>query len=85
MKYYVYILGSTKNNYMYIGSTEDVLKRFTLHNKGKVKSTKAYRPWVLLGQEEFYSRSEAFRREHFLKNHQQKKLLKEKYGLVDKW
>lgn len=85
MKYHVYILKSLLNADMYIGSTENVAKRITLHNQGKVRSTKGYRPWVLIGQEEFSSRSEAVLRERFLKNHQQKKLLKEKYGLVDKW
>ncbi|MDO8482194.1 MAG: GIY-YIG nuclease family protein [bacterium] len=85
MKYYVYILKSTVNGDMYIGSTEDISRRIALHNKGKVRSTKGYKPWILLGQEEFQSRSEAFKREHFLKNHQQKKLLREKYGHVEKW
>ena len=70
---------------MYIGSTEDVRNRVMLHNEGRVKSTKGYGPWELLGEEEYPSRSEAFRREHFLKTGQQKELLKKKYGLVAKW
>lgn len=73
-----------KNNDLYIGSTEDVNKRFELHNQGKVKSTKWYRPWELLEYREFDSRSEAVRQERFLKEHQQKELLKKKYGLVAK-
>ena len=83
--YFVYILKSLKNNDIYIGSTENVIKRFNLHNKGKVKSTKAYRPWQLLNKEEFNSRSDAVKRERFLKTGQQKEILKRKYGHVAKW
>lgn len=84
MMYFVYILRSLKNNDIYIGSTENITKRFILHNKGKVKSTKAYRPWQLLEKEEFNSRSDAVKHERFLKTGQQKEILKRKYGHVAK-
>lgn len=80
--YFVYILRSLKNNDIYVGSTENIVRRFNLHNKGKAKSTKAYRPWQLLDKEEFNSRSDAVRRERFLKTGQQKEILKRKYGQV---
>lgn len=70
---------------MYVGSTEDLENRLKLHNVGKVRSTKAKRPWKLLGYELYNLRSEAVKRERFLKSHQQKELLKQKYGLVAKW
>ena len=82
MNYFVYFLVSEKNNDLYVGSTEDVKKRVGLHNAGKVKSTKAYRPWRLLGFERYESRSEAVKRERFFKAHQQKEILKKKYGLI---
>jgi len=82
--YFVYILRSLKNNDIYVGSAEDIAKRFDLHNKGRVKSTKAYRPWELLNKEEFNSRGDAVRRERFLKTGQQKEILKRKYGHVAK-
>jgi len=78
----VYFLQSLKNNDLYVGSTEDVEKRVALHNAGKVKSTKAYRPWKLLDFEEGESRSVAVKRERFFKTHQQKEILKKKYGLM---
>lgn len=81
MKYFTYILLSSKNGDLYIGSTEDIERRVNLHNKGKVRSTKGYRPWKLLELYEFDSRSEAFRYEKFLKAHQQKELIKKKYNL----
>ena len=82
--YYVYFLKSLKNGDLYIGSTEDVNNRLKKHNDGKVKSTKFYRPWQLLDIETYNTRSEAVRRERFLKNHQQKEILKKKYGAVAK-
>lgn len=81
MKYFVYFLLSLKNNDLYVGSTEDIKKRVTLHNAGKVKSTRAYRPWKLVGLEEYSSRSEAVQRERFLKSGQQKEILKKKYNV----
>ena len=76
----VYFLKSVKNGDLYVGSTDNVEKRFTAHNAGKVKSTKGYRPWKLLGFETCQSRSEAVRKEKFFKTHQQKEILKKKYG-----
>ncbi len=84
MSYYVYFLKSLKNNDLYIGSTEDLERRLYFHNSGKTRSTKFYRPWQLLGSEIFVTRSEAVKRERFLKSHQQRDLLKIKYGLVAK-
>lgn len=81
MKYFVYFLLSLKNGDLYIGSTENVEKRVVTHNAGKVKSTKAYRPWRLLGFETRDSRREAVRREKFYKAHQQKEILKTKYNI----
>ena len=79
MRFYTYVLVSSKNGDIYIGSTENLYNRVDLHNQGKVKSTKGYRPWKLFEYSEFESRSEAVRYEKFLKNHQQKEMLKEKY------
>lgn len=79
--YYVYYLLSLINGDLYIGSTDDVKRRVNQHNNGKVKSTKAYKPWKLLGFETFNTRSEAVRGEKFLKTHQQKDILKKRYKL----
>ncbi len=82
--FYVYFLKSQKNNDLYVGSTEDVGKRVSLHNTGKVKSTQFYRPWQLMGFEPYDTRSEAMKMERFFKTGQQKELLKVKYGAVAK-
>jgi putative endonuclease len=65
--YYVYILKSKTKNRHYIGSTSDIKNRVEKHNAGGVQSTKPFRPWVILGFEKFFTRSEARKREIFLK------------------
>lgn len=70
------------NGDLYVGSTENVENRFQLHNAGKVRSTKFYRPWQLLDYEVYSSRGEAVRRERFLETGQQKELLKRKFNMA---
>jgi len=65
--FYVYILKSNKFNELYIGSTIDLKRRFTEHNKGKVYSTKNKRPYKLLYYEAFGAESDARRKESMLK------------------
>jgi putative endonuclease len=77
--YTVYVLKSRKNNFIYVGSTEDIDNRIGKHNKGRVKSTKAYIPWELVETRSFSTRSEAVKEELFLKTGQQKELLRKKY------
>ena len=71
--YYVYLLKSLKDKKYYIGQTEDVTKRFELHNSGKVTSTKYRRPLVLIGYETFNTRNEARWHEYNMKQHSDKK------------
>ena len=66
-KYYAYVLYSDKNVSLYIGSTNDLGKRFFQHNKGKVTSTKPYVPYTLVYFEEHAEKNEAARREKELK------------------
>jgi putative endonuclease len=78
--YYTYILKSLKNGFIYVGSTENIDNRLSKHNSGKVKSTKAYKPWKLMETRTFSTRSEAVKEELFLKTGQQKELLRKKYA-----
>ena len=43
-------------------------ERLKNHNSGKVKYTKAHKPWTLHYYEEFETRSEAVKREIFFKS-----------------
>ena len=64
---YVYILRSTLDGELYIGSTNDLRKRFKMHNEGKVSSTKSRRPFELLYYEAYKAESDARHREQNLK------------------
>ena len=66
--YIVYILQSAKNGRFYIGCTKNINKRIKLHNKGRVKSTKAYRPWKVRYKERYDNLSRARKRENQLKS-----------------
>ena len=45
--WYVYIIKSTIDKNLYIGSTNDIRRRLTEHNSGKVDSTKSRIPFDL--------------------------------------
>ena len=65
--YYLYILKSKKDGNLYIGSTNDLRRRFSEHNKGKVRSTKSRIPFELRYYESFFSEKDARKREASLK------------------
>jgi putative endonuclease len=64
---YLYILKSIKYNRSYTGVTENIEERLKKHNKGEVKSTKYWRPWMAVHIEEYSTLTEAKKREWFLK------------------
>jgi len=68
MNYFVYILYSVIFKRTYVGQTDNISNRLLYHNSGKVKSTKPYRPWILIHSESFISRSEAMKREKWYKS-----------------
>ena len=45
--WYVYILRSNKDGLFYVGSTNDLKRRITDHNTGKVDATRPRRPLIL--------------------------------------
>ena len=68
MAYQVYILHNKETGAYYIGSTQNVEARLERHNRGYERATKSGAPnWVLAYQEEYATRSEAFRRERQVK------------------
>ena len=73
--YFAYVLRSEKDNSRYVGSAENIERRLIEHNKGKVRYTKGKKPWKLIYFEQFKTRSEARKREIFLKSGQGRKYL----------
>lgn len=74
--YYIYVLRSLKSNRFYTGSTSNVEKRLADHNSGRSKYTRLIRPFVLLYTEGYATRSEAVKRERFLKTGKGREILK---------
>ena len=68
MIYKVYILLSENYRKTYVGFSEDTLKRLETHNGGQVLSTKKYRPWRIVFEEEVVSYEEARKRERYYKS-----------------
>jgi putative endonuclease len=65
--FYLYLLKSKRDGELYIGSTNDLRKRFLEHNSGKVFSTKLRKPFELLYYEAYKNEKDARHREHNLK------------------
>jgi putative endonuclease len=72
----VYVLKSSINGKLYIGYSRDINKRIADHNRGKTRSTKAYAPYSLVHKEIYKNKTEAIKREIFLKSGQGRKFLK---------
>ncbi|MBI9068147.1 MAG: GIY-YIG nuclease family protein [Salinivirgaceae bacterium] len=68
MKFFVYILESSKDDSFYIGQTQNIKARLEKHNSGYNKSTKNKKPWFIKFAIEVDSRSEAMNLERKLKS-----------------
>lgn len=65
--YYVYVLKSLKDKRLYVGHTNDLIKRFRQHNDGLAEVTKSRRPFQLLYYEACNILEDAVKREKSLK------------------
>jgi putative endonuclease len=67
VEFHVHILVSQVTGRCYVGSTGDLPDRLSRHNSGQSKATKHGAPWRLAHCESYDNRSDAVRRERFLK------------------
>ena len=67
--YYIYLIKSINGDFIYIGSTDDLKKRFKEHTFGKETSTKFYAPFRLIYYEAYLNKKDALIRENKLKHH----------------
>ena len=75
--WYVYALHNLDKSKIYIGMSENPDERLIAHNKGKVKSTKPYKPWVKFFSEEAGSdAAEAREKEKYYKSSTGRRYLK---------
>ena len=63
-----YVLQSLSDGTYYYGHTKNISDRLKSHNMGRVRSTKAKRPWKVFYFEEFETKSQAYKREMFFKS-----------------
>ena len=76
--YTVYVLRSLRNKKRYTGYTsKEALQRLSEHNQSCNKWTRDNKPFVVIHSEEYVEKSEAIRRENFLKSGQGRKWLDE--------
>ena len=65
--YFIYVLLSSKDNRFYTGCTKNLKDRLSLHQRGKIKSTKDRLPLKLIYFEGCLNQNDAFHREKYLK------------------
>ena len=64
----------------YVGYTNNIKKRITLHNAGRGAKFTRGRKWKLIYKEKIKTKNEAISREYYIKNNRSlRKKLKEKY------
>ena len=79
--FHVYAIKSILRNYIYVGLTNNLERRFGEHGNGENKTTRPYKPFELIFIEKFVKRSDARKKEKFLKSGIGKEFLK---ALVNK-
>ncbi|WP_350294096.1 GIY-YIG nuclease family protein [uncultured Croceitalea sp.] len=78
MMFCVYVIKSRLDGRLYKGMTQNLERRVSEHNAGKVKSTKGYAPWDLAYFEKYDSRALARDREKYFKSGSGREFLKQK-------
>jgi len=76
--YYVYFLENKAKNYLYVGSTVSLKKRFVEHNNGINQSTKSYIPLILSAYIAVPTEKQARSLEKYLKTGSGKAILKKR-------
>ena len=75
MKYFVYLLVSKKDNkfFSYVGMTNDLRKRISLHNSSKGAKYTRGKKWLLAYKKSYNSKSKALKEEYRLKKDKKKR------------
>ena len=65
--YFVYAIKSLTRNYIYVGLTDNLERRISQHNDGHERTTRPYVPFKQIYCESFPTRTEARKKEKYLK------------------
>jgi len=74
--FYIYAIKSINRNYIYVGMTDNLSRRFNQHNTEKSRSTRFYAPFKIIHVEESNNRIDARKKEKYLKSGAGKEFLK---------
>ena len=74
--YYVYVLKSTNHDFIYVGHTIDLKRRYKKHDNGEELSTKHYKPFDLIHYEAYRNIKDAKKRERYFKTTKGRAVLK---------
>ena len=75
--WYTYILQSIKNKSLYVGVTNNLVRRFKEHNQGiGGEYTKNNKPFKLIFYEAYLKKEDAYRAERFFKSGYGREVLK---------
>jgi putative endonuclease len=75
LMFFIYIIQSEIDNSFYIGFSENLENRIKEHNFGRTNYTSKKRPWELVYSEKFENKTNALKREKFLKRQRNKDFL----------
>ena len=74
--FYIYAIASIEKDWIYVGMTKNIIRRFNEHQRGKEKTTKPFKPFILIFSEECNDRPSARVREKYWKGASGKRKLK---------
>jgi putative endonuclease len=77
MPFFVYILQSESTGRYYVGQTEHLKERLAYHQANYSRALKNRGPWSLRHWEEYGTRSEAVRREQWIKRQKDRRIIRE--------
>ncbi|WP_425440821.1 GIY-YIG nuclease family protein [Paralabilibaculum antarcticum] len=75
--FFVYIIQSKTNFSYYIGYSGNLERRLIYHNSGRSRYTSKNTPWKLIYFEKFDSKSDAIKREIFIKRQKSRVFIEE--------
>tara|TARA_B100001123_G_C15290944_1_gene1017413 strand:- start:2069 stop:2320 length:252 start_codon:yes stop_codon:yes gene_type:complete len=82
VNHFVYIIANKKNSKFttYVGYTQNLKRRLSLHNRGKGAKFTRGKTWKIIYSEKYKTKSEALSRECYIKkNRKLRNLIKEKF------
>jgi putative endonuclease len=75
--FFVYAISSLVKDYIYVGQSDHLIRRFHQHNRGREKTTRPYVPFELISSWEFIDRKSARKVEKYYKTGSGKRLLRQ--------